>query len=210
MVSYRWHRGDFAGLQPLRAVHGRGRRSDAQAQQAPGHQILLGLWVGGMVSSMLMASVAFGLGSLLSWVLPTIVRQIVVALFLVGFAVADVINKTPHIWRQVPVGYLHTMPPGRLGVVWGFDLSLLFTTQKATSLSWAALIGTVLLAPEASWLVLCAMTTVGVLVIAARTIWFLLTKPSMHGDRSRPWFRVMRRTAGIALVVAAAYTALGM
>ncbi|WP_344314420.1 hypothetical protein [Fodinicola feengrottensis] len=162
-----------------------------------------------MVASALLATVAFGLGSLASWLLPPLVRQIAAGVVLVGFAVADLAAKTPHIWRQVPVQYLKTMPPGKLGVVWGFDLSLLFTTQKSTSLTWAALTGLVLLAPSASWLTLCGMTTVGVLTIVGRSILFQLRRPSLLGDFRQPWFHLVRRTTGVALVGVAVYIALG-
>ena len=175
-----------------------------------GARFLFGLWVGGMVASALLATVAFGLGSVISWLVPTIVREIAVAVLLVGFAVADIANRTPHVWRQVPVTFLKTMPPGKLGMVWGFDLSLLFTTQKSTSLTWAALSGVVLLAPGASWWMFCGMTTVGVSTIVLRSILLHLRRPSVHGDFRKPWFPVMRRVVGLALVVVAAYTVLGV
>jgi hypothetical protein len=94
-------------------------------------------------------------------------------------------------------------------LAWGFDLSLLFTTQKSTSLTWVALTGLVLLAPGASWLTLCGMTTVSVLMVVWRSIVFQLRGPAKLGDFRQSWFHWMRRASGLALVGVAAYVMLG-
>lgn len=174
-----------------------------------GARFLAGLWIGGVVASALLATIVFAVGSVTVWLIPPLVRQIAAGVLLVLFAVLDLAARTPHIWRQVPVQYLKTLPPGRLGLAWGFDLSLLFTTQKSTSLTWVALTGLVLLAPGASWLTLCGMTTVSVLMIVWRSIVFQLRGPAKLGDFRQSWFHWMRRASGLALVGVAAYVMLG-
>lgn len=172
-----------------------------------GTRFLLGLLAGGVLSSALLATAVFGVGISAQWLLPRQVRWVLFAVILLVLGVADLANRTPHVWRQVPQAYVRSLPPGRLGTVWGFDLSLLFTTQKSTSLTWAALAGAALLAPSASWVMLIGMTAVGVLTIAVRSVSFAVRRPSWRGDRGKPWFAQMRRASGVALFVAAVIAA---
>lgn len=173
-----------------------------------GTRFLTGLLAGGFAATLLLAAVLFGLGRLLERGLSPHVRLVVVVVTLVVLGVADIANRTPHIWRQVPQAYVRSIPSGRLGLVWGFDLSLLFTTQKSTSLTWAALAGTGLLVPSASASVLVGMTLLGVLTIAVRSAYYSVRGMPDQGDRTRPWFTLIRRTCGVALLLAAAVLAL--
>src|SRR5258706_7845760 len=118
------------------------RRSTAQ-----GTRFLLGLLVGELLASSLLAVAAYLVGTVVGFVAPLPLREVLTAVIVLGLGVADLMNRPPHIWRQVPQGFVRTMPPGRLGLVWGFDLGLLFTTQKSTSLTWAALAAVTLLLP---------------------------------------------------------------
>ncbi|WP_445528403.1 hypothetical protein [Streptomyces cyslabdanicus] len=172
--------------------------------RAQGTRFLLGLMTGGALASTLLAAVFFALGTLVGTVLPDTPRYIAAAIALAVFGGLDVAGRTPHIWRQVPQALVRTLPPWRLGAVWGFDLSLLFTTQKSTSLTWGALTGCVLISPSASWAVLIGMTMVSVVTIAGRSVLFALRGPALVGDRDRTWFLPMRRVAGIALMALAA------
>jgi hypothetical protein len=165
-----------------------------------GARFLTGLLAGQLVASTLMATLVYSLGKLAALVVPRSGREILTVAVVLAFGLADLLNRTPHIWRQVPQAYVRTLAPGRLGVVWGFDLALLFTTQKSTSLTWVTLSGLVLLFPSASWLTLLSMTVIGVLAIVIRSVMSTLRPPALWGDRSRPWFRIMRRTAGVALL----------
>ncbi|MDQ1018614.1 hypothetical protein [Streptomyces afghaniensis] len=174
-----------------------------------GTRFLTGLLVGGSIASLLLAAVLFGLGTLLEWWLPPHARLVAVAVSLVLLGLADIANRTPHTWRQVPQAYVRSIPPGRLGLVWGFDLSLLFTTQKSTSLTWAALAGTGLLVPSAAGYVLVGMTVLGVLTIAVRSVYYSVNGMPDQGDRIRPWFTLIRRTCGVALLAVAAVVTLG-
>lgn len=180
------------------------RRSKVQ-----GARFLTGLLIGGLTASGLLATLVFGLGSAVGAVVPRPGRIAMLAAVLAVLGIADLANRTPHVWRQVPQALVRSLPPGRLGLVWGFDLSLLFTTQKSTSLVWATLAGVVLTEPSTSWLALAVLTAVGVATITVRSIVFSLAGPSGLGDRQRPWFAKMRAAAGIALIVLAVVVAIG-
>lgn len=180
------------------------RRSTAQ-----GTRFLLGLLVGELLASSLLAVAAYLVGTVVAFVAPLPLREVLTAVIVLGLGVADLMNRTPHIWRQVPQGFVRTMPPGRLGLVWGFDLGLLFTTQKSTSLTWAALAAVTLLLPSTSWLVLGTMAVAGVVIVAIRSVNWSRRPLARVGDGSRPWFAVMRRVAGVGLLALAVVTAVG-
>jgi hypothetical protein len=174
------------------------RRSKPQ-----GTRFLLGLLAGEIAGSALLATALSGLGSLLAILIPLQGRVWLTAVAILVFGLLDMINRTPHIWRQVPQRFVRSIPPGRLGLVWGFDLALLFTTQKATSLTWVALAGVTLLQPNTAWPVLTTMAVVGVMAVAIRSVVFSLSGPSWQGDRSRPWFVLLRKVSGLGLAVLA-------
>jgi len=180
-----------------------------ERSKAHGTRFLSGLLIGGLAASSLVATLVYALGTMVSLVAPLPVREVMTAAVVLALGVADLMNRTPHVWRQVPQAFVRSLPPGRLGLVWGFDLALLFTTQKSTSLTWATLAATGLLFPTDSWLVLLTMTAVGVLTIVVRSVAFSLRRPPLAGDGSRSWFVVMRRTAGVSLLGIAAVTVVG-
>jgi hypothetical protein len=168
-----------------------------------GARFLLGLLAGGLAAAAAWAVLVYAVGTPLSHLAPGRYREYLAALVIAGLGIADIANRTPHVGRQVPQQFFHLFAPGRLGLVWGFDLSLLVTTQKTTSLTWAALTGIFLLAPSAAMPVLLTMTVIGVSAVATRS----LRKPAVMCDRRRPWFAHLRRGAGIALLVLAAIIA---
>lgn len=175
-----------------------------------GARFLTGLLAGGLLASLLLALVVDTLGGAVALLLPDAWRRAAAVLLLLALAAADLADRTPHVWRQVPQALVRSLPPGRLGLVWGFDLSLLFTTQKSTSLTWAGLVGTLLLAPQAAWVVLPAMTLTGLLAITGRSVHYARSGPARRGDRGRPWHARLRRLAGcglLALAVAVGATA---
>lgn len=165
-----------------------------------GTRFLLGLLTGGVLASALLAPVLFGLGVVLERVLSPTPRYFAGGVALTALGVLDVANRTPHVWRQVPQALVRTMSPWRLGAVWGFDLSMLFTTQKSTSVTWATLVGTAFIVPNGAWWVLIGMTVTSVAMITSRSVLFAIHRPSYVGDRQRWWFIPMRRTAGLALI----------
>jgi hypothetical protein len=168
-----------------------------------GIRFLFGLLIGGAVASTLLAGLLFGVGTVTQWLIPRHGLLVLAAAVLLLLGAADLADRTPHVWRQVPQRYVRLLPPGRLGTVWGFDLALLFTTQKSTSLPWAALAGTALLAPSSSWLVLIGMTVIGIVAVTVRSVVFSIAGPSLRSDRGRPWHTHVRRAAGAALLVLA-------
>jgi hypothetical protein len=180
-----------------------------QRDKAQGSRFFLGLLTGGLAASAVLAMLVYAVGTPISSLAPLRYRAVLAALVIAGFGIADLAGRTPHVWRQVPQRFVRTLPPGRLGLVWGFDLSLLVTTQKTTSLAWAALTGLLLLAPSAALPALLAMTLAGTAAVAVRSgTWGRRTGTSALGDRRRPWFMPMRRSAGIALLLLAALIAL--
>src|SRR5215471_6479947 len=166
--------------------------------RADGVRFLSGLLAGGLLASALVATLVYVVGSVLSMVLPHPVRTAAAIAIVCALGIADLANRTPHVWRQVPQAFVRTLRPGRLGLVWGFDLALLVTTQKTTSLTWASLAVLGLLYPAAAWLVLLSMTAVGVLTVAVRSTVVVLRGPSAAGDRTHAWFRYLRWVAGVS------------
>ncbi|MFG3154685.1 hypothetical protein ACGF7W_21860 [Streptomyces sp. NPDC048219] len=162
--------------------------------------------MGEAIAAGLMSLAVYVLGQGVALVADTSWRQTITAVALVVFGVADLANRTPHIWRQVPQEHVRTMPPGMLGLTWGFDLGLLFTTQKSTSLTWGVLAAAVLLYPGSSPLLLVCMALVGVAAVTVRSVTWSLVPLTQFGDRVRPWFPWMRRAAGLGLVLLGAYT----
>src|SRR5919108_4692328 len=97
-------------------------------------RFLLGLAAGGVLSSLFVALTAWLLGTLVQAVVPPAARLLLLALACLAFGLADLTDRTPQVWRQVPASLVHRLPPGTLGAVWGADLGLLFTTKKTVSL----------------------------------------------------------------------------
>src|SRR3954471_20098644 len=111
--------------------------------RARGVRFLVGLAVGGAAGGAVLAVPVYLLGRLLE-PLPAWVRLGLLAAVCCLLAVADFAQRTPHVWRQVPQGLVNKLPSGSLGLAWGFDLGLLFTTQKTTSLVWVTLAALIL------------------------------------------------------------------
>ncbi|MES9542603.1 hypothetical protein [Actinomadura sp. NPDC000600] len=172
-----------------------------------GAKFLAGLAVGGALAGLMLAVPAYVLGVLLRSVLPEPVRVWLVVAAAVAFAVADMLNRTPHVWRQVPQELVHRLPPGTLGVTWGFDLGLLFTTQKTTSLIWAAMGAVVLLRPDVGAALLVALSLI---VSVAVTAWSMSDRAMglLGSGKDHRWARTLRRASGAGLLLAAAAWAL--
>lgn len=137
------------------------------------------------------------------------IRAAVLAALVLGLATADLLNRTPHVWRQVPQRFARDLnaQPGRLGLIWAFDLGLLVTTQKTTSLLWIALAGVVLTGAPAA--------VVPVLATAAGLYWLGVAVLTVTGDRLLAgtarlvevfggWALAIRRAAGVAALGLAA------
>lgn len=172
-----------------------------------GVRFLVGLMVGGAVGGVALAVPAYLLGGLLHAALAGRIRMWILVALGIALGMADLANRTPHVWRQVPQRLVHMLPPGTLGLTWGSDLGLLFTTQKVTSLVWVAIGAIALLRPAELWAVL-----VGVAVLAS-----LAVMVGSSSERMTTWLATkkkprlvmqIRRVSGMAILILAFLTAL--
>jgi hypothetical protein len=125
--------------------------------RSAGNRFVAGYAIGLLGGGTLVAMLAFSVGSALRAAVPQQWRLVLLVLVLAGLGVLDLLNRTPHMMRQVPQSYAHTLAPGWRGLIWGFDLALLFTSQKTTSLVWGALAAVVLLEPGFAVLLVAVM-----------------------------------------------------
>jgi hypothetical protein len=173
-----------------------------------GIRFLLGLSAGAVAGGLMISLVALVAGTLATSAVGTQPRLLLLAALCVAMGAADLTNRTPHVWRQVPQALARALPPGSLGTTWGFDIGLLFTTQKVASLIWAALAAAVLIEPIAAPVLL-----VGVAILMSGTIAVRSTIDDggvlAHGSRrDRQWTRSLRAASGAGLLVLAATTAI--
>ncbi|SRR5690554_3990460 len=140
--------------------------------------------------------------------LPLLPRVLLLVALVLVLAAADLTNRTPHVWRQVPQRFARDLHdrPGQLGLIWAFDLGLLVTTQKTTSLLWIALAGAVLLGPPAAVAAVLATAagwyTLGVAVLTVVAHRSTGTTRLMEGQG--PGVRPVRRVVGAASLALAA------
>jgi hypothetical protein len=166
-----------------------------------GWRFIAGFGAGLAVAAALLAGPLLLLQAL-AQLAPEPVRIGLLVALVAALAVADVRNRTPHVWRQVPQRFAHELGhlPGRLGLIWAVDLGLLVTTQKTTSLLWIALAGAALLGTPA--------TVVLTLAVAATVYWLSTAVLVVTGDdflaepdrvnRRGGWGALARRAAGAA------------
>lgn len=175
-----------------------------RTRRGAGARLLVGLLVGEIAAGLLLSLPAFLLGEGLRAVLGLQARLWLLAAVCLLFGIADLANRTPHLWRQVPQDLVDKLPPGSLGLVWGFDLGLLFTTQKAVSLIWVAMAAAVLLNP-----VLAVAVIVGTAVTASMTVMaYSLWRPGASSLAA--WWkrtRQARQCSGVAILVLCVLTA---
>jgi hypothetical protein len=127
--------------------------------------LLVGLTLGQALGGSIIAATVWAVGSALGSLLSLDQRLLVWGLICGIVGLADLIQHTPQVARQVSKGLMHVLPAFPLGVVWGVDLGLMVTTRKTTSLMWAALAGVLLLAPQlAPLLVLGSLVAISTLL----------------------------------------------
>jgi len=158
-------------------------------------RFLAGLAVGGAVGGLLLAIPVYLVG-LLAGALPLRVRFVLLTVVCVAFGVADLRDRTPHIWRQVPQAFVRSLSPGLLGLVWGFDLGLLVTTQKTTSLIWVAGAAVLLLRPDLAAVTLVSVATVAIAAVTVNT----LTRVLPRERNIMTWLRYLRWISGTLLL----------
>lgn len=162
-----------------------------------------GLLAGTLAAGMVLALLTHTVGRLVNMAVGPDVRVLLLAVVALGFAVADLANRTPHVWRQVPQSLIWRLTPGIRGLVWGFDLGLLVTTQKVVSFMWLAVAGVVLVEPDAAGWVFTVMAVVSCLAVAALSLTEVATSESFCGIHDRRWLtRIRLGSGGVALVVA--------
>src|ERR1022692_1131729 len=152
-----------------------------RTSRSAGARFLAGLLAGEVAAAALIAVPFFVTGEAIKTVLAAPTRLWAVAVICALLGAADLANRTPRVQRQVPETLIRRLPPAALGLAWGFDLGLLFTTQKAVSLIWAAIAAIVLLDPAmAAGLTIAAIVlldpamaaglTIGIAVITVLTV----------------------------------------
>jgi hypothetical protein len=169
-----------------------------------GVRFLVGLAIGGAAGGAVLAVPVYLLGRLVQ-PLPAGVRLTLLVAVCVLLAVADFTQRTPHVWRQVPQQLVNKLPSGSLGLTWGFDLGLLFTTQKTTSMVWVAMAALVLLEPSLAAVALIGVSVVATLVVAAMSLTAGADdRPSPNW--SRKWLKHIRRGSAVVIVAVTAVT----
>jgi hypothetical protein len=171
-----------------------------QRSRASSARFLIGLAVGGASAGLVLAVPVYLAGQLAGRFLPVSVRVWLLVGLAFVFALADLAGRTPHVWRQVPQRLVRSLPPGTLGLTWGFDLGLLVTTQKASSLLWLSIAAVALLDPGLAPAALAGVSLIATAGIAAlsMTAWAVV----MEGGMDWSWIRRARRATGATMLVA--------
>src|ERR1700730_16888775 len=90
-----------------------------RTRRGAGARLLAGLLVGEVAAGLLLAVPAVLAGEGLRILVGLQARLWAVAAVCAFFGVADLMNRTPHMWRQVPEDLIDRLPPGSLGLAWG-------------------------------------------------------------------------------------------
>ncbi len=178
-----------------------------------GLRFVLALTAGTFLAAAVVASVVSILSMALSPVGTEGQRTWAAAIVVAVLGILDVLGKTPHVHRQTPkplYGVLRSK--SLLGLVWGFDIGLLVTTIKKTSLLWAGLILAAMHGPAA----------VTVTVVLYSVTWllgqYLMTSSAVvRRDGASAFYFMQRigaapmlfRMVGLGLLAAAGYLAMG-
>jgi hypothetical protein len=171
-----------------------------QRSRASGARFLAGLAIGGVIAGLVLAVPLYLAGHLAGRFLPTSTRVVLLVGLAFALALADLTGRTPHVWRQVPQRLVRSLPPGTLGLTWGFDLGLLITTQKTSSLLWLSLAAVTLLDPGMAPGALVAFSlaaTAGVITLST-TAWAV----AMRGGMDWTWIRRTRWATSAAMLAA--------
>ena len=171
-----------------------------QRSRASGARFLAGLAVGGIAAGLVLAVPLYLAGHLAGRLAPVSAREALLVGLAFVLALADLTGRTPHVWRQVPQSLVRSLPPGTLGLTWGFDLGLLVTTQKASSLLWLSIAAVTLLDPGLAPAALVAFSlaaTLGVIILSM-TAWTVVAR----GGLGWTWIRRTRWATGAAMLAA--------
>jgi hypothetical protein len=171
-----------------------------RSSRSSGVRFLVGLAIGGIAAGIVLAVPTYLVGVLVQAAVPMQARLWLLASVCALFGVADLANRTPHLWRQVPQRLVHVLPSGTLGMVWGFDLGLLFTTQKVVSLIWVAIAAVVLLGPA---LAVGVLAGTAMMVSLAIAVWSITGKIGARPMTQlvKQWQKQVRRASGVAMLL---------
>lgn len=138
----------------------------ARRDRGAAGRFMVGLTAGYLSAGILVGSVLTAMGLVASATLTLAERIGVVALLCIGFMILDAVDRTPQLSRQVPVQLYRVLGPGPLGFTWGFDLGLLITTRKTSSLLWMVLLTISILQPMwvAPSVILFALASVSIIL----------------------------------------------
>lgn len=171
---------------------------------AQGRRFMIGLTLGSLVGSVLLATAAAVAGIGLAHTgLPLGARQAMLIGVALLLGLADLANRTPQWFRQVPQRLVRELSPGTLGVVYGIDLGLIVTTKKVTSLWWLSIAGLALVSPV---LLAIAVPVGAVATSLAVWSWSLRIKGDtacLRTNNQRNWITQLRLMSGTAMIVAA-------
>ncbi len=172
-------------------------------------RFLLGLGTGILTGSLLLLGFGLLVGSVLGMIrVSADTRLVAAAAVAAGLAAADLADRTPQLWRQVPQRLVRELPPGVLGLTWGIDLGLLVTTKKTGSLLWLATAGPVLIRPQ---LLELTIPLSGVVSILAVVYWSIRVKGDVRclTGRRHTLAKKVRNGSATALIIAAVVLAIG-
>lgn len=170
-------------------------------RRSAGRRFLTGLTVGSALGGVALSTVATGTGLAFQRIgIHADVKVAIVGTVAAVLGMADWSGHTPQWFRQVPQRFIHQLPPGTLGVVWGLDLGLVFTTKKVTSLWTIALLGLLVLRPTTLLVVIPLGSTVTALAIV---LWSYQIQSDTRRltDPSRPWVPVIVKVWGVGAVI---------
>jgi hypothetical protein len=175
-----------------------------------GRRFLIGLALGSLAGSAVLASVAVVVGlGLDEFAVPADARRVALVALAALLGLADAMDRTPQVWRQVPQRLVRELSPGMLGTVWGIDLGLIVTTKKVTSLWWLGIIGLILVKPG---LLPVAIPLGAVLTVLAIASWSVRVRghTSCLMERQRTQVVQLRRASGTLMSVIAILLGIGI
>jgi len=169
-----------------------------QRSRSSGSRFLIGLAVGGATAGLVLSVPVYLVGNLAERLLPESVRVWSLVGLAVAFGLADLFGRTPHVWRQVPQRSVRSLPPGTLGLAWGFDLGLLVTTQKTSSLLWLSIAAVALMDPGMAPAALAAVSLIATAGIGALSI--TAWAAAARGGMGWTWIRRTRWATGSTML----------
>lgn len=171
-----------------------------------GTRFLIALTVAGVAGSAVLATVGVALSLGLQAAAPFGLRLAMLVVWAILLGVADLANRTPQLFRQVPQRLVRELKPGLLGTVWGFDLGLIVTTKKVTSLAWLAIGGSVLLRPGLVPVCVIGVGLTTSLSIALWSVW-IRNDTQCLVKRQRDWMTRTRVLSGTGMLLVATLVA---